>query len=208
MADTFSPIAKTFAFQLENRYEDQAKVIALFTGTADCRALATDTATGKQVFCDANPAAVGTMMKGICDAVMVDGVMPEIIDGELTIPDTKGGTNFLRAVAKDPRFSINGLKKWLTSNGYLINRIIIKTKTQDQFDNPITFATSSPTDDKGSVTITPTNYSTPEMLQTNKIIIDNIEGTVLQDDTVIEWTLNPGEVVNITLEFTEIQQQA
>ena len=208
MAENFSPIAKTFAFQLENHYEDKAKVIALFAGNADCRALATDEATGKTVFCDANPAAVGTMMKGICDAIMVDGVLPEIKDGELRIPDIKGGNDYLRAIAKDSRFSINGLKKWLRSNGYIINRIIIKTKTQDQFDNPMTFATSSPTEDKGSVTITPTNYSTPEMLQTNKIIIDDIQGTLLQDDTVIEWTLNAGEVVNITLEFTEIQQQS
>lgn len=208
MADNFSPIAKTFSFQIENTYEDKAKVIALFAGSADCRALATDTDTSKQVFCDADPSAVGAMMRGTCDAIMTDGVLPEIIDGALTIPSSKAGNNFLRASANDPRFTIRNLKKWLRSNGYILNRIIIKTKTQDQFDNPMTFATSSPTEDKGSMTIIPTNYSTPEMLQTNKIIINDIAGTLLQDDTVILWRFNAGEVVNITMEFAEIQQQA
>ena len=106
----------------------------------------------------------------------------------------------------NPQFRVKDLKKFLISNGYIINRIIIKAKSQDQFDNPITLRTTSPTENLGSKTILPTNYSTPEMLQTTKIIINDIEGTILQDDTMITWQLDANEEVNVTFEFMEIQQ--
>ena len=141
------------------------------------------------------------------DAVMSDGVLAvyESKDGSLKVPDTSGGTDYIEVKALNPQFRVKDLKKFLISNGYLIN-IIIKAKSQDQFDNPITLRTTSPTENLGSKTILPTNYSTPEMLQTTKIIINDIDGTILQDDTMILWRLDANEEVNITFEFMEIQQ--
>ena len=92
----------------------------------------------------------------------------------------------------------------MKSNAFLIEKIIIKTKTQDQFDNPITLQTTSPTESLTVSSIEPTEYSTPEMLNTTKIVIDNIS-VALQDDTSMYWKINAGEVVNITFVFIEKQ---
>ena len=112
----------------------------------------------------------------------------------------------MEALPLNPQFRIEDLKRYLQSDYYLISRMIIKAQSQDQFDNPITLLTTSPTENLGSKTILPTNYSTPEMLQTTKIIIGDIPGTVLQGDTMMLWRINGGEVINLTFEFTESQK--
>ena len=179
-----SPIAKSFSVRISNKFAS-AKTIALFAGTIDTLGLATDSAS-KSVLVDSNPEPVINYCQSTVDAVMSDGVLA-VYDskaGTLTIPDTSGGTDYIEVKAL----------------------IIIKAKSQDQFDNPITLRTTSPTENLGSKTILPTNYSTPEMLQTTKIIINDIEGTILQDDTMITWQLDANEEVNVTFEFMEIQQ--
>lgn len=201
-----SPIAKSFSVRITNKFAS-AKTIALFAGTIDTLGLATNSAS-KPILVDSNPEPVINYCQSTVDAVMSDGVLA-VYDskaGSLTIPDTSGGTDYIEVKALNPQFRVKDLKKFLISNGYIINRIIIKAKSQDQFDNPITLRTTSPTENLGSKTILPTNYSTPEMLQTTKIIINDIEGTILQDDTMITWQLDPNEEVNVTFEFMEIQQ--
>lgn len=202
--DNFNPIAKSFSLRIENKY-DVAKYLALFAGSIDTDGIAKD-AAGNLFYTTANPDPVRNYAQSAVDAVMTDGVLPVIEDGALVMPDTKGGTDYMQVTALNPQFRVRDLKKYLRSNCYLISRIIIKAQSQEQFDNPMTFKTSSPTENLGSQTILPTNYSTPEMLQTTKIIIDNIQGTVLQDDTMMFWQINAGETVSVTFEFLEKQQ--
>lgn len=202
---SYSPIAKSFTVRIENKYS-VAKDLAMFAGTLQTAALAKD-AAGAFVLTQGNPLPVRNYAQSAIDAVMVDGVLPVFTDGKgLEIPAES--SQCLKATSLNPAFSIDSLKSWLRSNSYAISRIIIKATSQDQFDNPMTFRTSSPVENLGATTILPTNYSTPEMLQTTKIIIDNISGTVLQDDTMLLWRINANETVNITFEFLEIQEAA
>ena len=205
MANDFNPVAKTFSLRIKNKFED-AKVLALFTGTIVTEGLAKDKNNSDAlVFTKANPEPASNYHTGV-DMVMTDGVLPLMQDGQLVIPETKGGTDFMEALPLNPQFRIEDLKRYLQSDYYLISRMIIKAQSQDQFDNPITLLTTSPTENLGSKTILPTNYSTPEMLQTTKIIIGDIPGTVLQGDTMMLWRINGGEVINLTFEFTESQK--
>lgn len=199
----YSPIAKSFTFRIDNTY-DVAKNLCLFAGTLQTAALATNS-EDVQVLTQGNPVPVQEYAQSSIDAVMVDGVLPVFTEGKgLEIPAESAPR--LKAISMNPQFSIDSLKSWLKSNSYMISRIIIKATSQDQFDNPMTFRTSSPTENLGATTILPTNYSTPEMLQTTKIIIDNITGTVLQDDTMMFWRINANESVNVTFEFLEVQE--
>lgn len=205
MANDFNPVAKTFSLRIKNKFED-AKVLALFTGTIVTEGLAKDKNNSDAlVFTKANPEPANNYHNGV-DMVMTDGILPLMQDGQLVIPETKGDTDFMEALPLNPQFRIEDLKRYLQSDYYLISRMIIKAQSQDQFDNPITLLTTSPTENLGSKTILPTNYSTPEMLQTTKIIIGDIPGTVLQGDTMMLWRINGGEVINLTFEFTESQK--
>ena len=205
MANDFNPVAKTFSLRIKNKFED-AKMLALFTGTIVTEGLAKDKNNSDAlVFTKANPEPANNYHTGV-DMVMTDGVLPLMQAGELVIPETKGDTDFMEALPLNPQFRIEDLKRYLQSDYYLISRMIIKAQSQDQFDNPITLLTTSPTENLGSKTILPTNYSTPEMLQTTKIIIGDIPGTVLQGDTMMLWRINGGEVINLTFEFTESQK--
>lgn len=205
MANDFNPVAKTFSLRIKNKFED-AKVLALFSGTIVTEGLAKDKNNSDAlVFTKANPEPANNYHTGV-DMVMTDGVLPVMQAGELIIPETKGDTDFMEALPLNPQFRIEDLKRYLQSDYYLISRMIIKAQSQDQFDNPITLLTTSPTENLGSKTILPTNYSTPEMLQTTKIIIGDIPGTVLQGDTMMLWRINGGEVINLTFEFTESQK--
>ena len=205
MANDFNPVAKTFSLRIKNKFED-AKVLALFTGTIVTEGLAKDKNNSDAlVFTKANPEPANNYHNGV-DMVMTDGILPLMQAGELVIPETKGDTDFMEALPLNPQFRIEDLKRYLQSDYYLISRMIIKAQSQDQFDNPITLLTTSPTENLGSKTILPTNYSTPEMLQTTKIIIGDIPGTVLQGDTMMLWRINGGEVINLTFEFTESQK--
>lgn len=202
-----SRIAKTFTFQIANHY-DAPKTVAFFAGTIFTGALATDEETNKPVFTNANPEPVQNYAQGIVDAVLTDGILPVMKDGALVIPSKKEveeGGGYLEARANNPLFRIEDFKKYLQGDFYLWAKTIIKVKEQDQFDKPITLRTTSPTENLGSKTIYPTSYSTPQMLQTNKIIIDDMQGTVLQNDTMMLWEINPGEVINLTFQFTESQ---
>ena len=202
--NNFNPVAKTFSFRIENKY-DVAKQLALFGGSIDTDALAKD-AEGNLIFTHADPKPINNYCHTGIDAVLTDGILPVRNElGELALPNEKEG-KFLRATPLNPRFRIEDLKKYLRSDYYLINRIIIKVLAQDQFDNPIVLQTSDPTIDNGSKSILPTNYSDPTMLQTTKIIIDDIPGTVLQGDTMMFWQINSGEVINMTMEFSESQR--
>ena len=202
--NVFNPIAKTFALQIKNHYS-VAKYIALFSGTIDTYSIARDADTSALVLTPANPHPVKNYAQTQVDAVLTDGVLPEVVGDVLTIPSTKSGSDYLEAKPLNPQFRIADLKSWLRSNRYDIKRIIIKVQSQDQFDNPITFQTSNPTENAGAIQIQPTNYSDPTMLNTTKIIINDIEGTKIQDDCMMFWQINSGEVVNITMEFTEHQ---
>ena len=205
MANDFNPVAKTFSLRIKNKFED-AKVLALFSGTIVTEGLAKDKNNADAlVFTKANPEPANNYHNGI-DMVMTDGILPVMQAGELIIPETKSDSNFMEALPLNPQFRIEDLKRYLQSDYYLISRMIIKAQSQDQFDNPITLLTTSPTENLGSKTILPTNYSTPEMLQTTKIIIGDIPGTVLQGDTMMLWRINGGEVINLTFEFTESQK--
>ncbi len=205
MANDFNPVAKTFSLRIKNKFED-AKVLALFTGTIGTEGLAKNKNNSDAlVFTKANPEPANNYHNGV-DMVMTDGILPLMQAGELVIPETKGDTDFMEALPLNPQFRIEDLKRYLQSDYYLISRMIIKAQSQDQFDNPITLLTTSPTENLGSKTILPTNYSTPEMLQTTKIIIGDIPGTVLQGDTMMLWRINGGEVINLTFEFTESQK--
>lgn len=205
MANDFNPVAKTFSLRIKNKFED-AKMLAFFAGTIMTDGLAKDqNNAGALVFTKANPEPVDNYHPGI-DALMSDGVLPMMQGGELVIPDTKGGSDFMEVMSLNPKYRIEDLKKFLQSDFYLINRMIIKAQSQDQFDNPITLLTTSPTDDLGSRIILPTNYSTPDMMQTTKIIIGDIPGTVLQGDTMMLWRINGGETINFTFEFSESQK--
>lgn len=204
MANVFNPIAKTFAFQIKNHYS-APKYIALFSGTIDTYSIAREADTSALVLTPANPLPVKNYAQTQVDAVLTDGVLPEMAGDVLTIPSAKSGSDYLEARSLNPQFRITDLKSWLRSNRYDIKRIIIKVQSQDQFDNPITFQTSNPTENAGAIQIQPTNYSDPSMLNTTKIIIDDIEGTKIQDDCMMFWQINSGEVVNITMEFTEHQ---
>lgn len=205
MANDFNPVAKTFSLRIKNKFED-AKVLALFSGTIVTEGLAKDKNNADAlVFTKANPEPANNYHNGI-DMVMTDGILPLMQAGELIIPETKSDSNFMEALPLNPQFRIEDLKRYLQSDYYLISRMIIKAQSQDQFDNPITLLTTSPTENLGSKTILPTNYSTPEMLQTTKIIIGDIPGTVLQGDTMMLWRINGGEVINLTFEFTESQK--
>lgn len=205
MANDFNPVAKTFSLRIKNKFED-AKVLALFSGTIVTEGLAKDKNNADAlVFTKANPEPANNYHNGI-DMVMTDGILPVMQAGELIIPETKSDSDFMEALPLNPQFRIEDLKRYLQSDYYLISRMIIKAQSQDQFDNPITLLTTSPTENLGSKTILPTNYSTPEMLQTTKIIIGDIPGTVLQGDTMMLWRINGGEVINLTFEFTESQK--
>ena len=205
MANDFNPVAKTFSLRIKNKFEE-AKVLAMFAGTIMTDSIAKDASNANAlVFTKANPEPVNNYHPGV-DAVMTDGILPMVQSGELIIPDTKEGSNFMEALPLNPQFRIEDLKRYLQSDYYLISRIIIKAQSQDQFDNPITLLTTSPTENLGSKTILPTNYSTPEMLQTTKIIIGDIPGTVLQGDTMMLWRINGGEIINLTFEFSESQK--
>lgn len=205
MANDFNPVAKTFSLRIKNKFED-AKVLALFSGTIVTEGLAKDKNNADAlVFTKANPEPANNYHNGI-DMVMTDGILPLMQAGELIIPETKRDSDFMEALPLNPQFRIEDLKRYLQSDYYLISRMIIKAQSQDQFDNPITLLTTSPTENLGSKTILPTNYSTPEMLQTTKIIIGDIPGTVLQGDTMMLWRINGGEVINLTFEFTESQK--
>lgn len=203
MANDFNPVAKTFSFRIKNKFED-AKVLALFAGTIMTDAIAKDS-EGNLLFTRANPEPVNNYHPGV-DAVMTDGILPMVQAGSLVFPSTKTDADYLEVLPLNPQFRIEDLKQFLQSDYYLINRMIIKAQSQDQFDNPITLLTTSPTVSLGSKTILPTNYSTPEMLQTTKIIIGDIPGTVLQNDTMMIWRINGGETINFTFEFSESQK--
>lgn len=205
MANEFNPVAKTFSLRIKNKFEN-AKVLALFSGTIVTEGLAKDKNNSDAlVFTKANPEPANNYHNGI-DMVMTDGILPLMQAGELIIPETKSDSDYMEALPLNPQFRIEDLKRYLQSDYYLISRMIIKAQSQDQFDNPITLLTTSPTENLGSKTILPTNYSTPEMLQTTKIIIGDIPGTILQGDTMMLWRINGGEVINLTFEFTESQQ--
>ena len=204
MSKGYSPIAKSFTFRIDNTY-DVAKNLCLFAGTLQTSALAMNLETNVAELTQGNPVPVQQYAQSNVDALMIDGILPVYTEGKgLEIPAEASPR--LKAISMNPQFSIDSLKSWLKSNSYMISRIIIKASSQDQFDNPMTFRTSSPTENLGATTILPTNYSTPEMLQTTKIVIDNITGTVLQDDTMIFWRINANESVNITFEFLEVQE--
>lgn len=204
MANLFNPVAKTFSLRLVNKYEE-AKYLALFAGTIQTMGLAKDSEGNPHlVFSDPRP--VRNYSQASIDCVMTDGVSPIVEGDDLVIPDKKSGKDYFECIPSNPQFKIEDLKNYLKNNYYLISRIIIKVQSQDQFDNPITLQTSSPTQNNGSKTILPTNYSDPTMLQTTKIIIDDIKGTVFQDDTMMYWKINGGEVINITFEFDEAQK--
>lgn len=196
-------VKKTFSFRITNKYEED-KNICLFQGTLPTMAIAVNS-DNEPVLTNANVEAVKAYSLSSVDAVLTDGVLPVMVAGKgLSIPDSSAGTDFLLGEALNSQFSIENFKSYLKSNAFLIEKMIIKTKTQDQFDNPITLQTTSPTESLTVSSIEPTEYSTPEMLNTTKIVIDNLS-VVMQDDSAMYWKINAGEVVNITLVFRENQ---
>lgn len=202
----YNAIPKSFSLRVENKY-DTPKFIAFFAGTLNTMGLAKKE-DGTMVFTCANPEPVQNYSQSKIDAILTDGVLPEMIGGELTIPNEEKGVDFLKGRTLNPQFRLEDLKKYIISNAYLINKITITVTSKTQFDNPITFKTSSPTENLGSITILPTVYNKPNMYQDTKIVIDNLDGTVLQDDTMIMWEINAGEIINITFEFLEQQMVA
>lgn len=200
---SLSPIKQSFSIRIENKYPE-AKNVALFAGSIDTMGLAKDT-EGQLHFTVANPEPVQNYVQGKIDAIMTDGVLPVMQDGTLTIPDTKGDTDFLRAKSLNDQFRIRDLLSYLKANVYLIDMITIKVQSQDQFDNPIIFKTTSPVQSLSTTSINPTKYSSPNMLQTTKIEIKDLKGTRIQEDTFMSWLINAGEIVNITFDFTEDQ---
>lgn len=198
-----SPIKQSFSIRIENKF-DVAKNVCLFAGSIDTLGLAKDEENNLH-FTIANPEPVQNYVQSTIDAILTDGVLPMVQDGVLVLPSTKAGNNYISAKSLNDQFRIRDLVNYLKANVYLIDMITIKVQSQDQFDNPIIFKTTSPVQSLTTTTLNPTKYSSPNMLQTTKIEIKDIVGTRIQEDTFMSWLINAGEVVNITFDFTEDQ---
>lgn len=188
-----SNVPLQFGFTIKNT-TDAVKNLALFSGSIPSLGLAAD-GDGVKVLTQGDPTQLNKAGIGIYDAVLCDGVLPlaGIVDEK--VPGVS-------VSALDPRFTMEHMVNFLRSNSLIVKKMIIKATSQDQFDNQINFATTSPYKAYGVSVIAPTNYALPTHFQNNKIIIDDVPFR-LQDDTFVGWAINAGETVNITFELLE-----
>lgn len=211
------PLAKSFTIKIENKYSE-AKNLCLFSGTLETSAVAKDAANSDAiVFTKGNPVPVQQYSQNSIHAVMVDGVLPVVDPSKgLILPATSG--ECMTAKSMNPQFTIGGLKEWLKSNYYRIQNLIITVSDSGQFENPISFRTSSPTENLGDKTLNPTNFASPDQYNDKKIVIPisilrdperpelgyDTE-LFLQDDTMMFWLINPNTQITMNFEFHEMQ---
>lgn len=193
MNNTKSNVPLQFGFSIKNATLT-AKNIALFAGTIPSIGLAAD-GDGKVLLTKGDPTQLNKAGIGTFDAVLSDGILP--LEGVIDKTEANISVEPL-----DPRFTVEHMVNYLRSNSLIVKRMIIKATSQDQFDNQLSFAVTTPFKSLGISAIAPTNYSLPTNFQNNKIIIDDVPFR-LQDDTFVGWKINAGETVNITFELED-----
>ena len=194
---------KSFSFSIINKGTTD-KNVCLFQGIIDSYALALDKAQNP-IFTNANVKSVQNFGFSDVDAILTDGVSPMFTEGKgLEIPDSEAeGAECIIARSANPKFSIETLKSYLKSGGYIIKEIIATATTQGQFNNPINFKTISPVQVLTEDYIDVTRYALPTQFNTNKVVIPT--NLILQADTFMSWVIGAGETVKMTLVFEELQ---
>lgn len=194
---------KSYSFSVTNK-GNVNKNVCLFQGIIDTQAIAID-ADENPVLTNGNVKALRNFGFSDIDAILTDGVSPVFTEGKgLEIPDADAeGVECIVSRASNPKFSIETLKSYLKSGGYIIKEIIATSTTQGQFGKPISFQTISPVQSLTADYIETTRYALPTNFNVNKVVIPT--SLILQADTFMSWVIGAGETVNITLVFEELQ---
>lgn len=194
---------QSFSFAIINKGTTD-KNVCLFQGIIPTLALALDK-DQNPVLTNANVQAVQKYGFSDIDAVSTDGVSPTFTEGKgLEIPDVEAeGVECIISRSANPKFSIESLKSYLKSGGYVIKQIIATATTQGQFNNPINTKIVSPSQVLKEDYIEVTRFADPNQFNTTKVVIPT--SLALQADTFISWVISAGETVKITLVFEEQQ---
>lgn len=194
---------QSFSFSIVNKGTTD-KNVCLFQGIIPTLALALDK-DQKPVLTNANVKSVQSFGFSDVDAILTDGVSPMFTEGKgLEIPDSEAeGAECIIARSANPKFSIESLKSYLKSGGYIVTQIIATATTQGQFNNPINTKIISPSQVLKEDYIDVTRFADPNQFNTTKVVIPT--SLALQADTFISWVISAGETVKITLVFQEQQ---